>query len=420
MQTASKPARAADSRETIMRAARENFFANGYARASVDAVAAAARVSKQTIYEFFPSKTELFEAVVRATIVQGRENLGSVEVHGLDPVATLNRFGRILFDRFVEPESLGLFRANIVATRQLPELAADLHEQRLAAGEPLGRFIETLVAEGVLRPCDPLRAGVRLGGRVAEGSRYFLGFAPPVGAARDALVASNVAQFLHGYRAAVDAGKGARPAEFPKPEIGGQAALRLSDAKLAGLLDAAAAEFFARGYVGAGLDRIAAAAGVSKTTIHRQFVSKEGLFRHIVLTKVHEVGMAEPPVAPSSEGLEQAVATLAGRMLDAHLAPEMIALHHLMIEEADHFPDLARHLYDAQIAAAMRALSPILSAHGWLEPGEDAARAFHTLATFGVRYLTAARFPDRQQRDALSAEAAQIFLHGLAAPARRD
>lgn len=396
-----------------MRAARESFFAHGYARASIDAIAAAARMSKQTIYEFFPGKTELFDAVVRATIARGRETVGSVDIDRSDPAGTLRRFAMRLFDRFVEAENLGLFRANIVATRELPELAADLHAQRLAANEPLGRFVEALAADGVLRPCDPMRAGIRLGGLVAEGSRYFLGSTPPRGAARKALVEANVALFLHGYRALADTA--AHPHEFAKPAIEGRAALRLSEARIAALLDAATAEFLARGYVGAGLDRIARAAGVSKTTIHRQFVSKEGLFRYIVLSKIHQIGTAIVTAAESLQ-VEEAVAALARSLLDAHLIPEMIAFHHLMIEEADHFPDLTRRLYEAQIAAALHALQSVLVAHGWPAPGDAAARAFHTLATFGVRYLTAAQFPDAAQRDVLSAEAARIFLFGLARP----
>lgn len=395
-----------------MRAARDSFFTRGYARSSIDAIAAAARVSKQTIYEFFPGKAELFDAVVRATIAQGRQTVGSVDVDRSDPVGTLHRFGMRLFDRFAEPESLGLFRANIVATRQLPELAADLHEQRLAAGEPLGAFLGTLMSDGVLCPCDPPGVSIRLGGLIVEGSRHFLGFAPPKDAALKDLVASNVALFLHGYRAVADAP--ARLVPFAMPQIEGQAALRLSPAKLAALLDAAAAEFLARGYVGAGVDRIAVAAGVGKATIHRQFVSKEGLFRHIVRAKAHDIAIAATDM-PAPRGIEQAVAALARRLLDAHLTPGMIAFHHLLIEEADHFPDLARQLYDAQTAAALRALAPILAAHDWPAPGETAVRAFHTLATFGVRYLTAARFPDPAQRDAFSAEAARIFLFGLAA-----
>lgn len=48
-----------------MEAAREHFFAHGLLRASVDAIAADAGVSKMTVYSHFESKEGLFEAVVR-------------------------------------------------------------------------------------------------------------------------------------------------------------------------------------------------------------------------------------------------------------------------------------------------------------------------------------------------------------------
>jgi AcrR family transcriptional regulator len=411
--TKANPIASSASRDAIMRAAQGCFFEKGFARSSVDSIAALARVSKQTIYESFPSKTDLFEAVVRNAISGGRQNLGAIETDPADPAGTLNRFGQRLFERFIEPTNLGLFRANIVASRELPKLVSDLHELRLAAGEPVGRFIERLIANGTVEPCDALRAGVRLGGLVVEGSRYFLGASPPQGAARNALVVANVALFLDGYRAAGDHGQpGAR--EFPGPEVGQQAALRLPEVKLRSLLDAAASEFFQRGYVGASIDRIAAAAGVSKSTIHRQFVSKEGLFRHIVASKVHDISARS--FEPAAKELEPAVTEVAAGMLDAHLKPDSIALHHVLIEDSGHFTDLARSLYDAQIAAAAAALEPIVAAHGWPRPGATALRAFHTLATFGVRFLTTTRLPGRKQRDELSAEAARIFLFGLAAP----
>ena len=49
----------------IMEAARNHFYAHGLERASVDAIAAEAGVSKMTIYSNFGSKEGLFEAVVQ-------------------------------------------------------------------------------------------------------------------------------------------------------------------------------------------------------------------------------------------------------------------------------------------------------------------------------------------------------------------
>ena len=49
----------------IIAAARELFFARGYASVTMDAVAAAARVSKMTVYGHFGDKETLFAAVVQ-------------------------------------------------------------------------------------------------------------------------------------------------------------------------------------------------------------------------------------------------------------------------------------------------------------------------------------------------------------------
>jgi TetR/AcrR family transcriptional regulator len=48
------------------------------------------------------------------------------------------------------------------------------------------------------------------------------------------------------------------------------------------LLAAAASEFAARGFAGANIDRIAAAAGVTKAMIYYHFTSKADLYRHIL------------------------------------------------------------------------------------------------------------------------------------------
>ncbi|MDP3676274.1 MAG: TetR family transcriptional regulator [Novosphingobium sp.] len=407
---------AVDRREAIMAAARACFFERGFDRTSIDAVAAEAKVSKQTIYEFFASKTKLFEAVVRATLAAGREHLDAVATDTADPRKSLERFAGHLFARFVDPSNLGLFRASIVATRQMPKLAADLHRQRLGAGDAVGRFVEELAGQSVLETTEPMRAGVRLGGLVTEGSRYFLAHAPPAGAERKRLIAANVTLFLDGYRAASDDDQTRPPAsaQFIRPELGQQVAVRLVPVKLAALFATAAEEFLALGYARASLDRVARSTGVSKSTLHRQFVDKQGLFAHVVGIRIHKIAQALPPTAPTAN-LEHDIATLAAATLDAHLAGDLIALHHLMIEEAAAFGDLARSLYDAQIAAVANALAPLLAAHGWPCPGARGVRAFHTLATFGVRFLTAERLPGRRRRDDLAVETARIFLYGLAA-----
>ncbi len=59
------PTRLTDrKREAIVQAAIAEFRENGFAGTSMDRVAAAADVSKRTVYNHFPSKDELFEAIL--------------------------------------------------------------------------------------------------------------------------------------------------------------------------------------------------------------------------------------------------------------------------------------------------------------------------------------------------------------------
>ena len=67
----------------ILEAASRNFSAHGLERASVDAIAAEAGVSKMTIYSHFASKEGLFAAVVRDRAVRIVGGLAGVEA--LDP-----------------------------------------------------------------------------------------------------------------------------------------------------------------------------------------------------------------------------------------------------------------------------------------------------------------------------------------------
>ncbi|MCW5952527.1 MAG: TetR/AcrR family transcriptional regulator, partial [Propionibacteriaceae bacterium] len=60
--------RAAAKRQQIIDSARELFVENGFAGSSMDAVVAHAGVSKQTVYRYFPSKTDLLEAVLTSEI----------------------------------------------------------------------------------------------------------------------------------------------------------------------------------------------------------------------------------------------------------------------------------------------------------------------------------------------------------------
>lgn len=49
---------------TILSAAQDEFLAYGYSAANMDRIAKSAQVTKQTVYRYFPSKTELFKSTL--------------------------------------------------------------------------------------------------------------------------------------------------------------------------------------------------------------------------------------------------------------------------------------------------------------------------------------------------------------------
>src|SRR5215467_4416620 len=60
--------RSARKRRAILEAAGAAFLEHGYRGTSMDAVAAAAGVSKQTVYQHFGDKQRLFRELIEATV----------------------------------------------------------------------------------------------------------------------------------------------------------------------------------------------------------------------------------------------------------------------------------------------------------------------------------------------------------------
>ena len=96
----------------IMEAARSHFDAHGFERASVDAIAAEAGVSKMTIYSHFASKEGLFEAVVRDRTDRVMGGLAGVEaLDPKQPQRALLAIGEQFLTLAREEATLGQFRS---------------------------------------------------------------------------------------------------------------------------------------------------------------------------------------------------------------------------------------------------------------------------------------------------------------------
>lgn len=186
-------------RQAIIAAAERAFLSQGYAVASMDAIAADAGASKRTVYNHFPSKRELFQAVV-ARLYAG---LNEAERGGLPvderPEDVLPRFARNLLAHLRRPEILGLLRLIIAELPRFPELGLALHtEGKGPAVALLQHYLAAQHQAGRLNVPDAWLASAQFLGAVKEGVYWpaLLGLPVPDD---EPVIAAAVAGFLKVY-----------------------------------------------------------------------------------------------------------------------------------------------------------------------------------------------------------------------------
>jgi len=157
-----------DSRSRLIEAATAAFLEEGY-RASVDRIAARAGVAKQTFYNHFPSKDEVFAEVVRhgtAAI------LVSLDGDGAPLHQRLQRFAVAFRQKVLGAEGLAFFRAVVAEAPRFPELTRAFY----ASGpEQTLRRLAAVLADAMdareLRRDDPAFAARMLTSMLVEGER---------------------------------------------------------------------------------------------------------------------------------------------------------------------------------------------------------------------------------------------------------
>ena len=143
-------------RRQIIDGACRVFLERGFDAASMGEIARAARVSKGTLYVYFNSKEELFEAIVEEQCNAQAEQIFSFDSNDRDVEAVLTRLG----DTFVHflcrrPGGISPLRTVIAIADRMPELGAKFYRAGPALGiSSLKAYLEQQVAAGVLKPHD--------------------------------------------------------------------------------------------------------------------------------------------------------------------------------------------------------------------------------------------------------------------------
>lgn len=111
----------AGKRGVILEAANKVFLEVGFGAASMDSIANAAQVSKQTVYNHFGSKEDLFAAMVRDSCDKMTLAFAEAAKDG-NPEKTLRTFARHFTDVVFSKEKLAMHRILMAEVPRFPEL----------------------------------------------------------------------------------------------------------------------------------------------------------------------------------------------------------------------------------------------------------------------------------------------------------
>ncbi|MFI8207482.1 TetR/AcrR family transcriptional regulator [Streptomyces sp. NPDC085937] len=115
----------------------------------------------------------------------------------------------------------------------------------------------------------------------------------------------------------------------------------LARRKREAIITAATELFLDRGYDGTSLARIAEAAGVSKSTLFKQFPTKAALFEAIV-SESWQRDADDAVARPRTGDLRSGLTAIGHRYADLVGRPGMAALFRIVIAELPRFPELGR------------------------------------------------------------------------------
>jgi AcrR family transcriptional regulator len=146
-------------REAILDVAAEVFLEEGFDAASMSTIAARVGGSKSTLYNYFKSKEEIFEAHVERYCNWQGEAMFSLLDEDLDLRAALTQLGRRYLSNVLSERNMRHFRLIVAASERSPDLGRVFYEVGPLRGSRIvGDFLARMRAEGQLETDDPVAA----------------------------------------------------------------------------------------------------------------------------------------------------------------------------------------------------------------------------------------------------------------------
>ncbi|WP_432498347.1 TetR/AcrR family transcriptional regulator C-terminal domain-containing protein [Kineococcus gypseus] len=158
---------AADKRAAILAAAATLFGTQGFARTSLAQVAAAAQVSRATLFKQFPTKDALFDAIVEEVWAPGVRLTARLDP--TDPGRGLRELGTAYADLIGRPRTAGLVRLVIAQAPASPELGRRQFDLgKMPFFEEVRRYLQAAAEAGSLDVEDATTAATQLLGMISN------------------------------------------------------------------------------------------------------------------------------------------------------------------------------------------------------------------------------------------------------------
>ena len=190
-------------RAAIVAAARDAFFTRGYGGTAMSTIAATVGGSKTTLWTYFPSKQDLFVAVVDDAVARYGDAFDTLLDDEEDVATVLRRFGERMMEVVLSPTIVELQRMVIGEAGRFPELGDLFFERGPKPGKAkLAAYLRKAMARGKMRAGDPDLAARHFAALCQSNCHQhrLLGLASPPGRAEiEADVAAALATFLPGW-----------------------------------------------------------------------------------------------------------------------------------------------------------------------------------------------------------------------------
>ncbi len=142
--------------EPILEGAEKLFLRKGFADTSMQEVATESGVAKATLYSNFPSKEDLFSAVIHRRAEKNQLNLQAIDLDSVDVHETLVDLACAFLRDIYSREQVELFQTVVADARRFPLLGKMMLEGPFEKthGE-ITRYFVDRVADGTIRHDDP-------------------------------------------------------------------------------------------------------------------------------------------------------------------------------------------------------------------------------------------------------------------------